>query len=50
MRSLPSYRRRWEDNIAIDIKYVARAWTGLTGLRVGMWWAVVNTVMNRLVM
>jgi hypothetical protein len=36
MRSLARSRRRWEDNIAIDIKYVARAWTGLTWLRVGI--------------
>ena len=36
LRQLGRPRRRWEDNIKIDFKYVEwGAWTGLTWLRIG---------------
>jgi hypothetical protein len=35
-RSLGRYRRRWEDNIKMDLKEMGwGAWTGLIWLRIG---------------
>jgi hypothetical protein len=39
-------RRRWEDNIRIDLREIGwKVWTGLAKDK-DQWWAVVNTVMN----
>jgi len=44
-RSLGTPRRKWEDNIKIDLKEMGlRSWTGLTCLRIGTEGGVV---MNR---
>jgi hypothetical protein len=47
-RALGKLRRRWEDNIKIDIRELGwrgRDWIDVAKDR-GMWRAVVNTVMN----
>jgi hypothetical protein len=48
-RALFKHRRRWEDNIKMDLQEVGCvAWTGLIWLRKkNRWWAaLVNKVMN----
>jgi hypothetical protein len=46
-RTLGSPRRRWEDNIKMDLQEVGwGAWTGLIWLRIDRWWALVKAVMN----
>ena len=48
-RPLGRPRRRWEDNIKLDIQEAilgAMDWIALTQHRDG-WWTVVNAVMNR---
>ena len=47
-RPLGRPRRRWEDNIKMDLQEVGgccRDWMGLAQDR-DSWWALVNTVMN----
>jgi hypothetical protein len=34
-RTLGGSRRRWEDNIKMDLQDVGWAWTGLSWLRIG---------------
>jgi hypothetical protein len=34
-RSLGRPRRRWEDNIKMDLQEVGRGWTGWSGLGIG---------------
>jgi hypothetical protein len=47
-RSLRKPRRRWDDNIKMDLREIG--WGGMDWIHVaedgGQWWAVVNTVMN----
>jgi hypothetical protein len=47
-RPLGRHRRRWEDNIRVDIR--ERGWDSVDWIRVAQtrdqWRAVVNTVMN----
>jgi hypothetical protein len=38
-------RRRWEDNIKLDLREIGANWIPLAQDRV-QWWAFVNTVMN----
>ena len=46
-RSLVRPRRRWEDNIKMELQEViCGAWTGLIWLRLGTGGALVNSVMN----
>jgi hypothetical protein len=46
-RPLGRRRRRWEDNIKINLQEVGwRAWTALSWLRNGRWRALVDAVMN----
>jgi hypothetical protein len=50
-RPLGRHRRRWEDNIKIDLGEIGideANWIQLAQKRV-QWWAFVNTVMNLLV-
>jgi len=46
-RTLGGPRRRWEDNIKMDLWEVGSGgdWMGLAQDR-NRWWALVNTVMN----
>ena len=46
-RTLGKHRRRWEDNIAMDLREVGRGgdWMELAQNRDRLW-ALVNTVMN----
>jgi hypothetical protein len=47
-RTLGGSRRRWEDNIKLDLKEIGidvSNWIQLAQDRV-QWWAFVNTVMN----
>jgi predicted small integral membrane protein len=47
-RPLGRPRRRWEDNIRMDLQevgYVGMDWIGLAVDR-DRWWAIVNAVMN----
>jgi hypothetical protein len=47
-RPLRRHRRRWEDNIKLDLKEIGidgANWIQLAQNRV-QWWAFVNTVMN----
>jgi hypothetical protein len=34
-RPLGRRRRRWEDNIRMDLREIGRVWTGLVWLRIG---------------
>jgi hypothetical protein len=47
-RPLVRPRRRWEDNIKVDIKQIG--WEDVDWIRLDLdrdqWWAFVNTVMN----
>jgi hypothetical protein len=47
-RPLGRYRRRWEDNIRMDLREIW--WEGVDWMHViqnkDQWWAVVNRVMN----
>jgi hypothetical protein len=46
-RRLGRPRRRWEDNIKMDLKSVGfGTWIGFIWLRTDRWRAVVNTVMK----
>jgi hypothetical protein len=46
-RPLGRPRRRWEDNIRMDLQEVGcGVWTGLGWLRIDRWRATVNAVMN----
>jgi hypothetical protein len=45
-RPLGRRRRRWEDNIKIEVGWGGGAWTASVWLRIGTWRAVVNAVMN----
>jgi hypothetical protein len=46
-RPLGRPRRRWEDNIKMDLHQVGcGVWTGLNWLRIDRWWALVDVVMN----
>jgi len=49
-RSIGKPRRRWKDNIRMDLKEIGgRGWTGCIWLRIGAkWWTLVNTVINLL--
>jgi hypothetical protein len=44
-RPLGRPRRRWVDNIKMDLRYNGVVWTGLIWLS-DQWRALVNTVMN----
>jgi hypothetical protein len=44
-RPLGRPRRRWVDNIKME-RQDGAVWTALIWLRLGMWRALVNTVMN----
>jgi hypothetical protein len=44
-RPLGRPRRRWEDNIKMDLREIG-LWIGFIGLRIGTGGALVNTVMN----
>ena len=47
-RPLGRYRRRWEDNIKMDLQEVGGGfgyWMELAQVR-DRWWALVNTAMN----
>jgi hypothetical protein len=51
-RPLGRTRRRWEDEIRMDLREIGRRsgeWIQLAQDR-GRWWALVNTVMNLLVL
>jgi hypothetical protein len=47
-RPLGRHRRRWEDNIRMDLREVR--WEGMDWIHLAQdrdqWWAVVNTAMN----
>jgi hypothetical protein len=48
-RPLERPRRRWKDNIKMDLKEVTCGWgiwTGSSWLRLGTWQALVTAVMN----
>ena len=46
-RALGRPRRRWEDNIEVDLEVGCGAWTGTIWVRVrDGWGAFVNAVMN----
>jgi hypothetical protein len=48
-RPLETPRRRWEDNIKMDLREVGWGgmdWMGVAAQDRDAWWAVVNAVMN----
>jgi hypothetical protein len=45
-RALGRPRRRWVDNIKLDLKRDRMGWYGLDRTGLGTWRALVNTVMN----
>jgi hypothetical protein len=45
-RPLGRPRRRWVDNIKMDLKRDRLGWYGLDRIGSGQWRALVNTVMN----
>jgi len=47
IRALGRPRRRWEDNIGLDLREMGwGGWTGCIWVMTSQWWASVNTIMN----
>lgn len=41
-----THKRRWEDNIKMDLKYCVGMYIGFIYFSMDQWWAFVNPVVN----